>query len=219
YLSLIDGLNYFNKSKSVDLIIIGRGGGSMEELWNFNEEGLARAIFNSKIPIISAVGHETDFTISDFVSDMRAATPSQAAEIAVKDIEDLKGKAQNLKTLLIKSMDSIITSKKSLLEISTHRLNLNSPEYKISNEMIEIDRLKEKLNSNIENKLFAFRSELQIMSGKLDGLSPLRILDKGYSVIKKENKIISSRKELLKTGEIEIVLKDGSVIGEFISKE
>ncbi|MGL6187130.1 MAG: exodeoxyribonuclease VII large subunit [Clostridium chrysemydis] len=219
YLSLIDGLNYFNKSKSVDLIIIGRGGGSMEELWNFNEEGLARAIFNSKIPIISAVGHETDFTISDFVSDMRAATPSQAAEIAVKDIEDLKGKAQNLKTLLIKSMDSIITSKKSLLEISTHRLNLNSPEYKISNEMIEIDRLKEKLNSNIENKLFVFRSELQIMSGKLDGLSPLRILDKGYSVIKKENKIISSRKELLKTGEIEIVLKDGSVIGEFISKE
>lgn len=219
YLSLIDGLNYFNKSKSVDLIIIGRGGGSMEELWNFNEEGLARAIFNSKIPIISAVGHETDFTISDFVSDMRAATPSQAAEIAVKDIEDLKGKAQNLKTLLIKSMDSIITSKKSLLEISTHRLNLNSPEYKISNEMIEIDRLKEKLNSNIENKLFAFRSELQILSGKLDGLSPLRILDKGYSVIKKENKIISSRKELLKTGEIEIVLKDGSVIGEFISKE
>lgn len=219
YLSLIDGLNYFNKNKSVDLIIIGRGGGSMEELWNFNEEDLARAIFNSKIPIISAVGHETDITIADFVSDVRAATPSQAAEIAVKDSEDLKDKAENLKTLLIKSMDSIITSKKSLLEIATHRLNINSPEYKISNEMIEIDRLKEKLNSNIESKLFEFRSDLKIMIGKLDGLSPLKILDRGYSVIKKENKIVSSKKELLKAGEIEIILKDGSIIGEFKSKE
>ncbi|WP_194190296.1 exodeoxyribonuclease VII large subunit [Clostridium chrysemydis] len=219
YLSLIDGLNYFNKNKSVDLIIIGRGGGSMEELWNFNEEDLARAIFDSKIPVISAVGHETDITIADFVSDVRAATPSQAAEIAVKDSKDLKDKAENLKTLLIKSMDSIITSKKSLLEIATHRLNINSPEYKISNEMIEIDRLKEKLNSNIESKLFEFRSDLKIMIGKLDGLSPLKILDRGYSVIKKENKIVSSKKELLKAGEIEIILKDGSIIGEFKSKE
>lgn len=219
YLSLIDGLNYFNKSKSVDLIIIGRGGGSMEELWNFNEEDLARAIFNSRIPIISAVGHETDFTIADFVSDMRAATPSQAAEIAVKDSEDLKEKTKNLKTLLIKSMDSIITSKKSLLEIATHRLNINSPEYKISNEMIEIDRLKQKLNSVIENKLLTYRSYLQIKCSQLDGLSPLRILEKGYSVIRKDNKVISSKEDLLKTNEIEIILKDGSIIGEFISKE
>lgn len=219
YLSLIDGLNYFNKSKSVDLIIIGRGGGSMEELWNFNEEDLARAIFNSRIPIISAVGHETDFTIADFVSDMRAATPSQAAEIAVKDSEDLKEKTKNLKTLLIKSMDSIITSRKSLLEIATHRLNINSPEYKISNEMIEIDRLKQKLNSVIENKLLTYRSDLQIKCSQLDGLSPLRILEKGYSVIRKDNKVISSKEDLLKTNEIEIILKDGSIIGEFISKE
>ena len=105
YKEIIKGINYFNKTKSVDIIIVGRGGGSIEELWNFNEEELAKAIFNSKIPIISAVGHEIDFTISDFVADVRAATPSQGAEIAVPLSSDIEAKVYDISRILDKKID------------------------------------------------------------------------------------------------------------------
>ena len=107
YKEVINGINYFNKKKSVDIIIVGRGGGSIEELWNFNEEELAKAIFNSKIPIISAVGHEIDFTISDFVADVRAATPSQGAEIAVPLSNDIEAKVYDISRILDKKIEQI----------------------------------------------------------------------------------------------------------------
>ena len=150
YKTIISGIEYFNKKNSVDVIIIGRGGGSMEELWNFNEENLAYAIFKSVIPIVSAVGHEVDFTISDFVADFRAATPSQAAEVVVplevdqyKDINDYKIRLNNI-------IDKRITEAKQNIKNLEKILSLNSPSNKIANSYLEIDNIKEKMEKIID---------------------------------------------------------------------
>ncbi|MGL4730402.1 MAG: exodeoxyribonuclease VII large subunit [Clostridium sp.] len=216
YKTIIDGINYFNKNKSVDLIIVGRGGGSMEELWNFNEEDLARAIFNSEIPIISAVGHEVDYTISDFVADLRAATPSQAAEIAVFDAEYLKDKLINIKTLLNKTMNSIIVRKRINLDSIKNILDLNSPKLKIMNEYTKIDILEDRLNLAAQNILNLEKSKLSSKNKLLLANNPLSILNKGYAVIRKEDKPIISKSQLSKAETIEIIFKDGRVKGDFV---
>lgn len=214
--SIIEGIEFFNKNKSVDLIIIGRGGGSMEELWNFNEEDLARAIFNSELPIISAVGHEVDFTISDFVADIRAATPSQAGEIAVLNIEQLKDSVINIKTLLNNSMDSIIKSERNNLDLLNNSLKLNSPKVKIINEYTRIDGIKNRLNLATYNRLELEKYKLKNKNISLISNNPLSILNRGYSIIMEDNRVIASKDDLNRERNIEIVLKDGRVKGSFI---
>ncbi len=215
YKTVIEGIKYFNNKKSVDVIIIGRGGGSIEELWNFNEEELAYSIFKSKIPIISAVGHEVDYTISDFVSDLRAATPSQGAEIAVSNKNEMINELLNIKTLLNKNIDSIIGLEKSNLSSLERILLLNSPISKISNNYLELDSIKKNLDKVIKNRLDKENDKLQELNSLLMANNPLAILNKGYAVVKSNDLILKSKDELIKHRKIEILFKDGSIKGQF----
>lgn len=215
YMEVIDGIKYFNRTKSVDVIIIGRGGGSIEELWNFNEEELAKAIFKSKIPIISAVGHEVDFTISDFVSDARAATPSQGAEIAVplqSDIEDTIEYMNN-------RMGSIIANKlqleKNKVDSLSRILKLNSPMSRIVNNYMIIEKIKERLNSNIVNKINIEKEKLSGLNNLLMAQNPCNLLNKGYAIIEDESGVINTVKRMSDEKEINVFLADGVVKGKF----
>lgn len=215
YKEVIDGIKYFNRTKSVDVIIIGRGGGSIEELWNFNEEELAKAIFKSKIPIISAVGHEVDFTISDFVSDVRAATPSQGAEIAVplqSDIEDAIEYMNN-------RMGSIIANKlqleKNKVDSLSRILKLNSPMTRIVNNYMIVEKLKERLNSNIVNKINIEKEKLSGLNNLLMAQNPCNLLNKGYAIIEDESGVINTVKRMSEEKEINVFLADGLVKGKF----
>lgn len=139
HLQLTDAVNMFNSERAADVIIIGRGGGSIEDLWEFNDEGLARAVYNSEIPVISAVGHETDFTICDFVADMRAPTPSAAAELAVPDANELQYALSALKNRMFLNVSSGIADRRSRLEYLTSKGALKSPDEMLSNRSQRLD--------------------------------------------------------------------------------
>lgn len=216
YKTLIEGIRYFDENKSVDVIILGRGGGSIEELWNFNEEDLAKEIFKCKIPIISAVGHETDFTISDFVSDLRAATPSQAAEIAVPLEADLYLNIKGKEEFLNKEIKGLLSKEREKVKSLEKMINLQSPKEKIVNSYIEIDNLKKRLNSKILSKIYIEKEKLTGMNNLLMANNPISLLNKGYAIIEDEKEIIKSIEQLKNDKDIEITLKDGRVNGHFI---
>ena len=216
YKNIIDGIKYFNNNKSVDVIIIGRGGGSIEELWNFNEEDLAKEIFKSKIPIISAVGHEVDYTISDFVSDFRAATPSQGAEVAVPVINDINKEIEKIYNNLNDIIDRKLEDERFKISNSERILKLNNPEMKITNAYLDIDNSMEKLNSILINRLEKEKIKLKSLNDLLIANSPINILNKGYIIIKdNKEKIITSKDGFSKENDIKILLKDGEVKGRF----
>ncbi|MEG0295375.1 MAG: exodeoxyribonuclease VII large subunit [Clostridium sp.] len=222
YKSIIQGIKYFNKSKSVDVIIIGRGGGSLEELWNFNEEELAIEIFKSKLPIVSAVGHEVDYTISDFVSDRRASTPSHAAEIIVKVESELYDRIKHNYKNLNQSFDYLLRREFENISNLQERLRLNSPKVKIVNSYIEVDNLKERLNKEIFNKLNHRKNELSHLKLMLEAHNPVNVLNRGYSIIQDtDNNVISSIEDIKSEKEIKMILKDGIKQGVFkpIDKE
>ncbi|MCE5221401.1 MAG: exodeoxyribonuclease VII large subunit [Clostridium sp.] len=219
YKEIINGINYFNKTKSVDIIIVGRGGGSIEELWNFNEEELAKSIFNSKIPIISAVGHEIDFTISDFVADFRAATPSQGAEISVPLIGDIESKIYDITRCLDKKMEDKLKMCKSNLVGIERILNIHSPIAKISNSYLELDQLKDRLNFVIKTKLKREKNQIENFNNLLSAHNPIRVICKGYAIIEdNEKNLITSKEQLKETINLKICLKDGNIEGKFVPK-
>lgn len=215
YKDIIRGIKYFNKNNSVDLIIIGRGGGSIEDLWNFNEEELAMEIFRSKLPIISAVGHEVDFTISDFVADVRAATPSQGAEIAVSLEKDIYNYIENAERLMKGAIEDRLESERIKLGSFDRILRLNSPINKIVNSYLQVDRLKENLNKNIMNKLKIQKEKLVGLNNVLMAHNPTNLLNKGYAIIEDNEEIIKSVELLNVEKDIKITLRDGSVKGKF----
>ena len=212
---IIKGIEYFNKTKSVDVIIIGRGGGSLEELWNFNEEELAEVIFKSKLPIVSAVGHEVDFTISDFVSDIRAATPSQAAEIVIPLESSIREELQYSKETLDKVIVNIIDKERANLQSIEKILKLNSPITKIVNSYLEIDKLSDKLNFNMRKRVELEQEKLNGLNNLLIAQNPTNLLLKGYAIIEDDNGIISTKERLNVEKKININLKDGVVKGKF----
>ena len=217
YKTIIEGIKYFNDKKIVDTIIIGRGGGSLEELWNFNEEDLAKEIFKSKIPIISAVGHEVDFTISDFVSDFRASTPSQAAEIAVPLESDIRNIIKDCENKIYKLTLDALNYEKERVNNYKKILNLNSPEVILSNSYIEIDRLKDKMRNILLNKIEKEKIKLKSLNDLLEAHNPLNVLKKGFAIVEdKDNNVISSKKELQDIDEINIIFSDGKIKGRFI---
>ncbi|MBZ4644743.1 MAG: exodeoxyribonuclease large subunit [Petroclostridium sp.] len=209
---IVEGINYFNQSKTVDVIIIGRGGGSIEELWAFNEEIVARSIVMSAIPIVSAVGHETDFTISDFVSDLRAPTPSAAAEIVVPSRYELKDKINNLQTRLFYSFNKGIESKRLKLKNLIQSPSFRNPLDKIYENRLLLDTVSKNLIKNIQLKTKIRRELLKSICGKLDALSPLAVLSRGYAIAKgKDNKILRSVDSVTPGENIELQLSDGSI--------
>lgn len=204
------GIKALNAVEDVDVIIAARGGGSIEELWAFNEEIVARAIAASKKPVITGVGHETDFTIADFAADLRAATPSHAAEIATFSLEALEDKLLELREELINSMDEVINQRYNSVDEILARLKLYSPQNYIVNQYEKIDGLKSKLNFSAKFKLQEEKGRLQVINHRLIGNNPLNILNKGYGIISDANKnVVESIDELKSKEVVEITLKDG----------
>lgn len=208
---ICEGIQFFNKNDNVDTIIVGRGGGSIEELWSFNEEIVARAVFESKIPIISAVGHETDFTICDFVADMRAPTPSAAAEIATPSLEDLVYKLANIKSRMNKSLINQIEVDEHKLNSVFEKINNYLDVYIIKDKIIQLDKIYDKITSEAENNLALEIEKLSNTAAMLHNLSPLATISRGYSIIEKDGEVINSIEKLQLKDNIDIVLKDGNI--------
>jgi exodeoxyribonuclease VII large subunit len=210
--SVKTGIEYFNKTKKCDVIIIGRGGGSIEDLWAFNEEILARAIFESEIPIISAVGHETDFTIADFVSDLRAPTPSAAAELSVPAGDELLERLQSTETQLLRIAQNIIENRRLKLKVYAEKQVLRDPVSKINEKGIYVDHLTRLFENSVVSVLNKKQQMLGIAASRLDGLSPLGTLNRGYSIAKTADGAVVRSVKQVKQGETVVVkVKDGEI--------
>lgn len=208
---ICEGIEFFNKMENVDTIIVGRGGGSLEELWSFNEEIVARKVFQSKIPIISAVGHETDFTICDFVSDMRAPTPSAAAEIATPDLSEIYYKLDNIRNRMNRSLNNQVILDNEKLVNTFDKINNYMKNYVIRDKVIQMDQIYDKINFRLEQNLETSKEKLSKKGALLHNLSPLATLSRGYSIVEKDNQVINSVKEVDVNEHINITLKDGSL--------
>lgn len=198
-----------NENNLADVIILARGGGSLEDLWPFNEEIVARSIYDSKIPVISAVGHETDFSISDFVADLRAPTPSAAAELAVPDIYELNKKVINYqdrsRMALLKKVELMKLSFEKVMSSVVFR----EPLRKVNDNYLSLDNLLKRLEAGIKIKSEKEKNKYIELVAKLDALSPLKTLSRGYSITEKEGKIIKSKDELIKGDKIDLRFIDG----------
>lgn len=186
----------FNRSDYADVLIVGRGGGSLEDLWAFNEEIVARAVFKSKIPVISAVGHETDFTICDFVADLRAPTPSAAAELAVPDIRDDLAFISGAVSYIENSLDKRIDNERSKLALIKDKLSLLSPSNLIDDRLNTVSILYDMALTNINNRLLSESNRFSVACARLDSLNPIKVLSRGYSITLKNEQIINSVKQL-----------------------
>ena len=206
---IAEKIRQMNEQKLADVIIVGRGGGSLEDLWPFNEEIVARAIYNSEIPIISAVGHETDFTIADFVADLRAPTPSAAAELAVPDIYELKQKINNYQNRYRIALKKQIEIMRLRYEKCMKSRIFTDPTRNIKDKYIIIDTYIKRLENKIKNIQSDKKSEFLKTVAKLDTLSPLKTLTRGYCLTEKYNKIVKSVKQLQLNDKIELKFSDG----------
>lgn len=254
---IVEAIEYFNSRKDVDVIIVGRGGGSFEDLWAFNEEMVARAIYHSRIPIISAVGHETDYTISDFVADLRAPTPSSAAELVVRDKRELVNNLQyliiRLETQMLQTIEGLradlfslqkglidprkriemdskkamdlsnkvsflitwmIKSKREEYSHISDRLYLKNPAQVIENIKLMVIDERKQLTQNLRHILQIKRQKLLGVIGKLNSLSPLSILQRGYSITRKlpSLKILRRSSDVEKGDKVEVTLHEGSLL-------
>ena len=210
-LEIADAIRTMNEKKLADVLILARGGGSIEDLWPFNEEITARAIYNSKIPIISAVGHETDFTIADFVADLRAPTPSAAAELAVPDIEEIKRKLETYNQRYKNSLKKKIEFMKLRYQKCMSSKVFTEPTAKIKEQYINLDIIIKNLENLITNKVKDAKTKSIELISKLDALSPLKTLTRGYSIAQKDGKTIKSVKELKTNDELDIRFTDGKI--------
>jgi len=207
----------FNELNNVDVIIIARGGGSLEDLWPFNEEVVARAIYESNLPVISAVGHETDFSISDFVADLRAPTPSAAAELAVIDVNEAKWKLQNYKNSLRVLLNRKLENMKNRYERCKNSVIFTNPYLGIQNRYQLIDRYIKKLTYVTSQKYNMEKNKYTKLVSILDSISPLKTLERGYSIVQNEqSKVIKSISDVNKGDKIKVVLKDGNIDAEII---
>lgn len=219
---ICEGIEFFNRMENVDTIIVGRGGGSLEELWSFNEEIVAREIFKSKIPIISAVGHETDFTICDFVSDMRAPTPSAAAEIATPDLSEIYYKLNTIKNRMNRSLNNQVILDNEKLNNTFDKINNYMKNYIVRDKVIQLDQIYDKINFRLEQNLETSKEKLSKKAALLHNLSPLATISRGYSIVEKNGQVINSIEEVNITDDINITLKDGSLecnVNKINSKE
>lgn len=205
--SVVRAIEYFNATKEVDTLIVGRGGGSIEDLWAFNEEITARAIYASQIPIISAVGHETDFTIADFVADLRAPTPSAAAEIAVPSMIELRNRINIDQNRISQNVVGRIESSRLLLK----RFKMKTPKDRIDDYNLKLDSLLKSMENSLKMKTMTLKRQFAEQTAKLDALSPLQTLSRGYSIPTTEDgTVIRSAEEMKKGMEFTLRLKDGS---------
>lgn len=208
---IADSIRFIDENLGVDTIIVGRGGGSLEDLWAFNTEIVARAVYACKTPIISAVGHETDFTISDFVSDMRAPTPSAAAELAVPDIKSLIFQLNNFSVSIEKSLDFKISQCENSIKRYKDFFSKSNVDLFYANIRDKMAQYNEKLKDSITRIIENQTNTLSKNAEMLDNLSPLKILSRGYSVVKNEKSDIVTDSENINVGDnVEIILSNGA---------
>ena len=200
----------FNEFNGADVLIVGRGGGSIEDLWAFNEEILARAVFESRIPVISAVGHETDYTICDFVADLRAPTPSAAAELAVPDILELKSDLISNKQYIFNLVKNRIESEKNKLRTIEKSGALKDPILKINDSRRNLLFLSERLTDIAQKTVDGNRIKFSRLAGKLDALSPLKVIARGYALVSSDNGIVKSVENISIGDSLKVELSDGT---------
>ena len=213
---IAEGIKFMNENKLADVLILARGGGSLEDLWPFNEEIVAHAIYNSKLPIISAVGHETDFSISDFVADLRAPTPSAAAELAVPDIYEIKQKINVYQNRLRMSLVKKVEIMKLRYEKCMNGRVFKEPTRNINDNYLRIDNYIKRLENTIKIKQKEEKTKYIELISKLDALSPLKTLTRGYSIVETDNKIIKSSKQLSTGDKIKLRFSDGQKNAEIL---
>jgi exodeoxyribonuclease VII large subunit len=213
---IAEGIEFMNKHKLADVLIIARGGGSLEDLWPFNEEIVARAIYNSELPVISAVGHETDFTIADFVADLRAPTPSAAAELAVADIKEVEQKLKVFQKRYEQALIRKVQLMKLQYEKCMSRKAFTGALQQINEKLMLVDIKVKSMEHSINNKILQEKAKAQNVILKLDSLSPLKTLTRGYGIITKNGEIIKSKNQLNKEDEISIKMQDGDVKAKVI---
>ncbi|MGF6988915.1 exodeoxyribonuclease VII large subunit [Lachnospiraceae bacterium PM6-15] len=208
--SIVKGIEILNE-KQVDLIIVGRGGGSIEDLWAFNEEVVARAIFDSQVPVISAVGHETDTTIADFVADLRAPTPSAAAEMAVPDVLAINEQLESVKARLRRNLMSKVRETRFKLKEYETRIRFLHPVSKLREQKQYVSELEERMRTQMRNQLQGARHTLAIYVERLRGLSPLEKLSRGFAYVKRDEVKLDSVKSVKVGDTLSIYLRDGEV--------
>ena len=210
--TVIEGLKVFNELNNVDVIIIARGGGSFEDLFGFNDENLARAIYASKIPVVSAVGHETDFTICDFVSDLRAPTPSAAAELVYPEYTEIVSRIEKDKNRTIIAMKNYIERKRQYVERLKAAKLEKVPLDQVNKYRLAIDSMMTKSEATLKYMIEKYRTRCVKSIAKIDTLSPLKTLTRGYSVVEDEDgKVIKSVNDVSSNQEIKITVTDGKV--------
>jgi len=209
-----EGIRRLNEIGGIDVIIVGRGGGSIEDLWAFNEERVARAIFNSEIPIISAVGHETDFTIADFVADARAPTPSAAAELAVPDKEEIAKSIDSFKIRIAKAMNKTISLYRERLKAITRARIFREPIMIVDQKRQQLDDLFKNLYVNVKHFIELEKGNFHAVSEKFNALSPMAILERGYSIVIKmpEGFIVKKIRDVELGDSVKMIVKDGEAI-------
>ncbi len=214
--SIAAALDALNEHGEADVIIVGRGGGSIEELWAFNEEVVARAIARSRIPVISGVGHETDFTIADFVADYRASTPTAAATAAVPDIEEWKGEVLERQQELSSLLENRLVDLRENLEHTQRDLVRVNPTRMIDSRRQHLDELTERLQSRIDHLLVLKNERLRGTVGQLHSLSPLLTIARGYAIVRRDSDraVVSSARQVHAGEQLTIQVKDGSIAVE-----
>ncbi len=211
--SIVEAIEYFNGLKNADVLIVGRGGGSIEDLWAFNEEIVARAIFKSEIPVISAVGHETDFTISDFVADLRAPTPSAAAELAVPSQDELLEKIADINHRLYKDIKKFIEKKRLSLEFYADKQVLKNPLISINEKAMRFDYSYQMFENATMVALGKKREKFGLFTSKLETLSPLATLNRGFALAKDEKgELIKSVSQTTKGKVLSVNIADGEIL-------
>lgn len=213
---IADGIKFMNENNLADVLILARGGGSLEDLWPFNEEIVAHAIYNSEIPIISAVGHETDFSISDFVADLRAPTPSAAAELAVPDIYEVRQKINTYQNRLRLTLVKKVEIMRLRYEKCMSSRVFKEPLRNINDNYLKVDTYIKRLENYIKAKQKEEKTKYIELVSKLDTLSPLKTLTRGYSIVEQNNKIIKSANDVKTGDKIDIRFTDGTKKAEIL---
>jgi exodeoxyribonuclease VII large subunit len=215
---IVEAIEFMNRENLAEVLIVGRGGGSIEDLWAFNEEKVVRAIAASHLPIVSAVGHEIDFTLADFVADVRAATPSAAAEIVVSDSNILVDKVNKLVQRNIRSMEHLLVEHQGQLNNLQRSWVFNQPYRFLEEKRMRVDRAYEQLNGNLEKNLVGMEHALGILQAKLETLSPLAILNRGYTVTERTNgKLAKSMHDVQVGDQITTRFFDGSILAKVVN--
>lgn len=215
--AIVKSIRIADECSGADVIIVGRGGGSLEDLWGFNDESVVRAVYNCNTPIVSAVGHQTDFTLADFAADLRAPTPSAAMELVLSDRSEVCSRIENMEDIIISSMRSIISGRRMELDGIMRSTHLKSPERMIQERWQTLDILQERMGHLYGKKLSSCEGKLGELSGRLNSLSPLSVLSRGYSVLRRgDGTVIRSVKDVINGECTHTLISDGTLISKII---